>query len=181
MLNTYAGPMLAGMCNCIRVMAGSDAGAVVCLVIFVMCLVVASVCDIRTHTVPDLIWWIAAAGILGLILMRYGGGEANSDPGAMKAASRLLEALFIIFIQERVMSRYYGRADSHAFSCCALYLAVCGSGLEAHVLHMSFSLVSLTLIQLLRHNINRRGRLKTPSPFIPYISVAFIVTLLFIL
>ena len=153
----------------------------VCIVGFVACLFAASICDIRTHTVPDLIWWVASLDILALLIVRYGCGEAPSDSDAMNAAGRLLEALFIIFIQERVMSRYYGRADSHAFSCCALYLAVCGSGLEAHILHMSFSLVSLTLIQLLRHNINRRGRLKTPSPFIPYISVAFIVTLLFIL
>ena len=156
-------------------MMGSDLSATACLMCFVGCLFAASICDIRTHTVPDLIWWIAAAGILGLILVRYGGGEAPSDPGAMKAAGRLLEALFIIFIQERVMSRYYGRADSHAFSCCALYLAVCGSGLEAHILHMSLSLISLTLIQLLRHNISKRGRLKHPVPFIPYISVAFIL------
>ena len=147
----------------------------VCLAGFVACLFAASICDIRTHTVPDLIWWFASLDILVLLVVRYGCGEAPPDPDAMNAAGRLIEVLFIIFIQERVMSRYYGRADSHAFSCCALYLAVCRSGLEAHILHMSLSLVSLTVIQLFRHNLGRHGRLNHPVPFIPYISATFLL------
>ena len=165
-----------GVGNCIRVcIAGSDVGAAICFMGFVVCLFTASICDIRTYMVPDLIWWIAAASILALILMRYGGREVLSDPDAMKAAGRLLEALFIICIQERVMSRYYGRADSHAFSCCALYLAIFGTCLEVHILHMTLSLLSLTVIQLFRHNISKHGRLKQPAPFIPYISISFIL------
>jgi prepilin signal peptidase PulO-like enzyme (type II secretory pathway) len=161
--------------------AVSGVSALVCLMVLAMSLIAASVCDIRTHTVPDLIWWVASLDILALLIVRYGCGEAPSDSDAMNAAGRLLEALFIIFIQERVMSRYYGRADSHAFSCCALYFAVCGTCLEAHILHMTLSLISLTAIQLLCHNINRRGRLKQPAPFIPYISITFIMSFMFIL
>lgn len=133
--------------------------------IAILCLAAASYEDFRTHKVSDLTWWIMAPSCLLLI------PGAKELPGLWE----LFECLYVIFIQEHIMSGFYGRADSHAFSCCALYLAVCGSGLEAHILHMSLSLVSLTVIQLLHHNINRHGRLNHPVPFIPYISATFLL------
>ncbi|MBO7355583.1 MAG: hypothetical protein J6U50_03040 [Lachnospiraceae bacterium] len=158
----------------------SGMGPILCYAVFITCLLTASVCDIRTHLVPDLIWWIAAIDIVSLIAVRYGCGDGLSDADVLTAAGCLLEALFVIFIQERVMSRYYGRADSHAFSCCALFFAACGSCFEAHIVHMSMSLFFLVIIQTFRGNIGRRCRLRNPVPFIPYISLSFILGFIFL-
>ena len=154
---------------------GPASGTLICLAGFIVCLLAASLWDIRSHSVPDLIWWIAALDIVLLICMRYGPGDVRSGYSVMTASRLMIEALFVIFIQERVMSRYYGRADSHAFSCCALFFAACGSCLEAHIIHMSISLILLTLVQSFRKNISKGIKLKVSVPFIPYISVSFVV------
>ena len=152
------------------------------------CLIAASVSDIRSHKVADLVWYVMAfntliflicggmASALGAVAETGSatGTVAAAGPVAEAGAGLLLEALLIIFIQERVMSRYYGRADSHAFSCCALYQAVTGCCLEAHIMHMAVSLVLLTAIQAAFGNIEHGLRLKRPVPFIPYITLTFI-------
>ena len=138
--------------------------------IAVFCLAYASYEDIRTHMVPDFIWWIMAAGSLLLLT----GAPICFSSGNI--AGHILS----IFIQEKLMSRYYGRADSHAFSCCALFLMFSGYGLEAHILHLTLSLALLTFIQLIRRNITRSLKLRTPVPFIPYISVAFLISYLLV-
>lgn len=159
-----------------RVMAaGMGWGIIICFTVYILCLLAASVCDIRIHMVSDLIWWMAAADIAAFIGVRYGDAESLFDADIITAARCLVEALIVIFIQERVMSRYYGRADSHAFSCCALFFAVCGSCLEAHIIHMSMSLTMLTLVQACRGNICRGFRLRTPVPYIPYIALSFML------
>lgn len=128
-----------------------------------LCLATASLEDIRTREVSDLIWWIMAPACLLLIP-----GSGNS-----LTLWDFVECLYAIFIQEHIMSRFYGRADSHAFSCCALFWAVSGKCLEMHVLHMTVSLVLLTAVQFARHNIGPAWKLKTPIAFIPYISTSF--------
>ncbi|MCR4792831.1 MAG: hypothetical protein K5871_08770 [Lachnospiraceae bacterium] len=138
-----------------------------CTIVFMGCLTAAALSDIRTHLVADLIWYVSALDILTMMIFRGSG----ISPG------NLMEALLVIIIQEQVMSRYYGRADSHAFSCCALYMAVVWDCLESHVLHMSLSLLLLTLVQLLKHNICRGMKLKEPAPFIPYILLGFMAVL----
>ena len=129
-----------------------------------LCLAAASVSDIRTKTVPDIIWWIMGAEALILMLLR----PSELSPGP------LFECLFVIFVQEHIMSRFYGMADSHAFSCCMLMMALRGIGLEGHIAHMTLSLVLLTASQAACRNIGRDGKLKNPVPFIPYISVSFL-------
>jgi hypothetical protein len=131
----------------------------------VICLGAASVSDIRQRKVADLTWWIMA--VSGLLLLPF----ETEGPGL----TCFTDCLFVIFIQEHIMCRAYGRADSHAFSCCALFFCFAGYGLEAHILHMCLSLGFLTIIQLIGGNIRGNGKLRHPVAFIPYISVSFLV------
>jgi hypothetical protein len=124
--------------------------------------------DILTHKVADFIWWFFAPACLLLLTV------SHSSPGFWD----FFECLFAIFIQEHIMCRFYGRADSHAFSCCAVFLIFSGARLEAHILHLIISLMLLSAHQMLRHNIGNRGKLISPVPFIPYISIAFVITVL---
>ncbi len=144
---------------------------IICGIIISGCLIAASVSDIRTHLVADLVWMIVAADVVMLML---------SDPSSLTVAA-LFEALVVILIQENVMSRCYGRADSHAFSCCFLYLAAAGCRLESHIVHMMLSLIMLTFIQTIGGNIEKGMRLKKPVPFIPYITAAYIPVLVHII
>ena len=132
-----------------------------------LCLAAASYEDIRTHKVSDLIWWIMAPSCLLLI------PGSKWTPGMWD----LFECLYVIFIQEHIMSRFYGRADSHAFSCCMIFMTFAGFGIEGHIIHMSIALLFLTVSQFSHGNIGPFGKLKTPVPFLPYISVSFTLTL----
>ena len=136
---------------------------IICTAVFLTCLITASISDIRTKEVSDIVWWIALADIIVYELLSL---------ESLKAWP-LFESLLIIFIQEKSMSRFYGRADSHAFSCCALFWALSGKCLEIHIIHMTMSLVLLTAVQLARHNIGPAWKLKIPIAFIPYISTSF--------
>ena len=136
---------------------------IICGIIISGCLIAASVSDIRTHFVADLVWMITASDVLLLML---------SHPLYLTEVA-LIEALVVILVQENVMSRCYGRADSHAFSCCFLFMAASGCRLESHIIHMTLSLIMLTVIQIIKGNIGKGLRLKKPVPFIPYISASF--------
>ena len=134
----------------------------------ILCLTAASVEDMITHKVADFIWWICASACLFILPALWPAPELWD----------FFECLFAIFIQEHIMSRFYGRADSHAFSCCAVFFIFFGAGLEGHVLHMFLSLILLSVHQLIRHNIGNRGKLISPVPFIPYISIAFLISVI---
>lgn len=144
--------------------------AVIGTIAVLLCLTAASVEDIRTREVSDLIWWIMAPACLLLI----------PSSGSALTLWDFLECLYAIFIQEHIMSRFYGRADSHAFSCCAVFLFFFGAGLEGHILHMFISLILLSGHQKLCNNIGNRGKLISPVPFIPYISVAFVICVIIV-
>ena len=137
------------------------------LILAVISLGLASYEDFRTRMVSNYVWWIFSAGLL----MMLSGGRKMNYPD-------IAGCILPVFIQEFIMSRAYGRADSHAFSCCAVFLNLAGFGLEGHILHMSLSLGLLTFVQILRRNIGRNLKLKVPVPFIPYIAAAFFFTVL---
>jgi len=133
-------------------------------VLAVISLILASYEDIRTKSVTNAVWWIFSAGLLMLLF------QEGAD------AVDITECIIAVVIQELIMSRVYGRADSHAFSCCAVYLILTGAGLEGHILHMSLALAMLVVVQILRGNIACGLKLKEPVPFIPYIAVTFIIS-----
>ena len=130
-------------------------------------LILASYEDIRTKRVTNVIWWIFSAGLL---MLPFGCGGIGPEAA--------MECIIAVCVQEFIMCRVYGRADSHAFSCCALFLILTGAGAEWHILHMGLSLAFLTAVQAVRGNIGRNLKLKAPVPFVPYISISFALTLI---
>ena len=137
------------------------------LILAVVSLGLASYEDIRTRSVSNYIWWIYCSGLLLLPFRKEG-----------LCANDILYCILALFIQEHIMSRAYGRADSHAFSCCAFFLILTGFGPEGHILHISLSLALLIFVQTLHGNIGKDMKLKEPVPFIPYIAVTFFFTIM---
>ena len=74
-------------------------------------------------------------------------------------------------LQHFLFSRMYGEADAMAFLVCALFESVHGYGLLTYLLHMGTAFLVLGAVQAVKHNINRRGNLKKPVPFLPYIAL----------
>ena len=136
-------------------------------VLALISLILASYEDIRTKRVTNVIWWIFSAGLL---MLPFGCGGIGPEAA--------MECIIAVCVQEFIMCRVYGRADSHAFSCCALFLILTGAGAEGHILHMGLSLAFLTAVQAVRGNIGRNLKLKAPVPFVPYISISFALTLI---
>lgn len=135
------------------------------LTLFIGSLLVACIMDLWEQMVYRFVWLIAG-GAAGLLL-----------------ASRMIETSFevgvfwelILFIgiQQLWFSRFYGRADCHAFCVCAATMAPMGLGFKDWVIHMLITFLGLTAVQLVRQNVRVNGKLKEPVPLIPYITVAF--------
>ena len=85
----------------------------------------------------------------------------------------LLELGFFVLLQLLLFPKMYGRADCYAFSVCAVAEAAAGLSLTGYLLHMLLSFILLAFVQALCHNIDRRGKLRRPVPFLPYITLAF--------
>lgn len=81
-----------------------------------------------------------------------------------------ISLLCFLAVQLLLFMRMYGKADGMAFLVCAVYESVHGSGFLTYLLHMSAAYLLLGVVQGLRRNINRRGNLKAPVPFLPYIA-----------
>lgn len=127
------------------------------------CLLFACITDCRTCEVYNITWWVAG-GAASLLLWN---GKSGIEAGC------LLELGFFILLQQKLFSRMYGRADCHAFSVCAVAEAAAGLSLTGYLLHMLLAFTLLAFVQGLRHNIGRKGNLRRPVPFLPYITLAF--------
>lgn len=77
-------------------------------------------------------------------------------------------------LQYFLFMRLYGKGDGMAFQICSLYIIGAGGDLEALLLHMAVAFALLGIVQLLRGNINRKGNLKMPVPFLPYIACSLL-------
>lgn len=122
------------------------------------CLIFACITDYKIYEVYGFVWWIG--GACGILAMR--GGTGN-----------IPELVFFCFLQEIFFCRFYGRADCHAFGICAMVQCGMGMGLREYLFHMLFAFCGLAVIQFLGRNINRKGNLKQPVAFLPYITVSF--------
>jgi len=164
----------------------------VCPVVCPACLILAACFDLKDHRIPDFLWWIMAADSLFIPLMisegtyyapLYGTLHIGADLYAGQETFTLsgaFDCLAVIAIQEKIMSGFYGRADSHAFSCCEVFFFFLGCGIIGHIIHMSAALFLLSADQLFRRNIGKNLKLKEPVAFVPYICISFFLTLFII-
>lgn len=83
---------------------------------------------------------------------------------------RLVSWSVFLALQFFLFMRMYGKADGYAFLVCALFENRFGGGLLTYLLHMGSAFLLLCAVQALRHNISRKGNLKKPVPFLPYIA-----------
>lgn len=131
------------------------------------CLLAACVMDVKESSVYQFVWWIGGgAGCLLLLCQCVGYGV-------------LLQMLLFCLLQELFFAKMYGRADCHAFSVCSMIGAAFGLELSGFLIHMLLAFGLLGVVQGLRHNIAGNGNLKRPVPFLPYISVALLLQMLF--
>lgn len=136
-----------------------------CLALSVVggCLLLASVTDMTLGEVYNFVWWPALAA--GLVLLRNARGMG------------LLPLGFFLLLQFAGFRSMYGRADCYAFCVCAVVEAAAGMGLYGFLVHMFLSWALLFLAQAVRGNIDKRGNLKQPVPFLPYIAASFWLSL----
>jgi hypothetical protein len=131
-------------------------------------LIAAAVMDIQTQEVYDFLPYLGAApGILYLLCF-----PTKPSSWIALVAYCLLQLLFF--------SRMYGMADAKAFCVSGIYISVGGGGFLVYLYHMSASFILLGVIQAFRHNISRKGNLKNPVPFLPYILAGIWPILLFL-
>jgi hypothetical protein len=94
-------------------------------------------------------------------------------------AAEALPGLFLYGILQFVFfSRAYGKADCHAFFCCAIVLAAHGGEWKDYLWHGLFTFLLLGIRQLRKGNVNARGNLKKPVALIPYVTAAFFLSTL---
>lgn len=125
-------------------------------------LTVCTVTDRQTCKVYDCLQLPAAAAGAALCLVRH----VPASGGAALVCFALLQ--YFLFM------RLYGRGDGMAFQICSLYIIGAGGGLETLLLHMAAAFSLLGAVQLVRGNINGKGNLKIPVPFLPYIACSLL-------
>lgn len=130
------------------------------------CLLLACITDIAICQVYNFVWWISGVAAVALLA------------GRGFAPSAVWEVLLFCVIQLTLFSRMYGKADCYAFCVCAAAEAGLGFGLAGFLMHMLVSFLLLVAVQAERRNIGSRGCLKSPVPFLPYITGAFYLMLI---
>ncbi len=137
------------------------------VVLFGGSLLVAGIMDLREQMVYRFVWLIAglAAGLL--IAVRICEMDLTVDV--------FCELILYVVLQQLWFSRFYGRADCHAFCVCAAASTAMGGDIKDWLVHMLITFVGLSVVQLVRRNVERNGKLKKPVPLIPYITLAFLL------
>ena len=145
----------------------------------------AAVCmDMESCYVYNYVWWwcLPWTGILLWFPMegQNTGNRVWSIIGRI-GMRQLTAVLLFVILQQCLFARMYGRADSHAFSVCALTGCHWKGEMLWFLIHMLLAVTLLTIVQLLKRNVTRRGKLRTAKPFIPYIIITFWVETLWML
>lgn len=131
------------------------------------CLLLACITDIAICQVYNFVWWISGVAAVAMLA------------GRGFATSTVWEVLLFCLIQMTLFVRMYGKADCYAFCVCATAEAGLGFGLAGFLMHMLVSFLLLAAVQAVQRNIGSGGRLKRPVPFLPYITGAFYLMLMF--
>lgn len=147
-------------------------------------LLAAACMDAESCYVYNYVWWWCLLWT-GILLWHPVGGQ-NVGNRAWSTMNRIgirqMEAvLLFVILQQCLFSRMYGRADSHAFSVCALISCHWEGEMLWFLLHMLLAVTLLTVVQLLKENVTCRGKLRIPKPFVPYIIITFWVEVLWML
>ncbi|MDE6166950.1 MAG: hypothetical protein K2G28_00635 [Acetatifactor sp.] len=138
------------------------------LEVVIGCLLLACITDCATCQVYRFVWWISGGAAL-LLLGVEGWPEGE----------RLWGLALFCFLQLILFSHMYGKGDCHAFCVCAAVEAAAGMDFTGFLIHMLVSFSLLAAVQVARGNVSRKGSLKHPVPFLPYITISFLVVLLF--
>lgn len=133
--------------------------------VFGICMGVACIMDWREQRVYRFVWLIASAAAVLLIILR--GRRVGVAWGSF------IDLALFTLMQQLWFSRFYGRADCHAFCVCAAVMLSVGLGPKAWLIHMLLVFSVLSVVQVLRRNVGPRGKLLRPVPLIPYITFAF--------
>lgn len=95
---------------------------------------------------------------------------------AKQISEQSITELVIFFLLQYLIFRHlYGAADCLCCSACAVYLAALGRGLLPALKLLSAAWLLLFAVQLIRKNIDKKGRLKTGQPFLPYVAVTLLI------
>lgn len=139
-------------------------------------LLAAACMDAESCYVYNYVWWwcLLWTGILWWIPAgkQSAAGELwqTADKDRIQQAAAVL---VFIALQQCLFARMYGRADSHAFSVCALISCRWRAGMPGFLIHMLLAVILLAVVQLGRGNVTLSGKLRTPKPFVPYIIITF--------
>ena len=120
-------------------------------------LLVASLQDDQSCEVYDFLHILALPAGLVFVLHEFSG-------------DKLISLLLYTVIQLVLFVRMYGFGDGLVYIVCAVFESRFGGGLITYLLHMAASFGLLAVVQGYRRNINKKGNLKKPVPFVPYIA-----------
>ena len=150
-------------------------------------LLAAACMDAENCYVYNYVWWWCLLWVGILSVVPAGGQHTDgglwwildgTDGICIRQAAAVL--VFVI-LQQCLFARMYGKADSHAFSVCALSGCRWGGDMLWFLIHMLSAVTLLAVVQLCKGNVTRGGKLRTPKPFVPYIMITFWAEILWML
>lgn len=138
-------------------------------------LLAAACMDEENCYVYNYVWWWCLLWTGILLGVTYGGNTVTGSWGytVLNGVRQAAAVAVFVVLQQFLFVRMYGRADSHAFSVCALISCRWRGELLWFLMHMLLAVTLLAVVQLWKGNVTRRGKLRTPKPFIPYIMITF--------
>lgn len=139
-------------------------------------LLAAAYMDAKSCYVYNYVWWWCLPWAMLLLCLPRNGQPSDIVAGMIfKGISTRQAAAMAIFVilQQWLFARMYGRADSHAFTVCALTSCRWRGEMLWFLIHMLLAVTLLAIIQLKKGNVTWRGKLRTPEPFVPYIIITF--------
>lgn len=135
--------------------------------VFISGLFAACVMDWMEQKVYRFLWLWAGLGAALMLLCRTYFGEITTET--------LAELCVFVILQQVWFSKFYGRADCHAYCVCAINMYARGLVFRDCVMHMFFAFLILGVVQIFRKNVGKKGNLKKPVAFVPYIAIAFLL------
>ena len=139
-------------------------------------LLAAAYMDTKSSYVYNYVWWWCLLWTVLLLCLPDNGSFAASKQWRILdgiSIQQVISTVLFVILQQCLFARMYGRADSHAFSVCALVSCHWRGEMLWFLIHMLLAVTLLAIVQLAKGNITLQGRLRTPRPFVPYIIITF--------